>query len=160
MSTQTRNEIRDDVAAIGEQFRKTTEAAAEQTRKTLGATQERIQENLSRAQQVQNDWARMLFRLSEQSGHIATAAVTSLWDTSLNSLKLAVWGEEQLERTLLRSVEQHRHTREEGVALLKETADQALHNQAELYRLAQETLNVGLFYAGKTARRESEAATK
>ena len=157
MTGQTRSEIRDDMAAIGEQVRKNTETVAEHTRKTMDVAQERVQENVNKMQQAQTEWAKMMFRLSDQNNQLATAAFSSMWDTSLSALKLFTWGEEQMERTFGRAIEQNRLAREEGTALLKETADLARHNQAEMFRLTQEALRVSVFYAGKTGRREEEA---
>lgn len=156
MTGQTRSEIREDLAALGEQARKNAEAVAEQTRKTMSAAQERMQENLNRAQQAQSEWAKMMFRLSDQNGQLATAAFSSMWDASLAMFKLATWGQEQTERTLNRLIDQNRQARDEGIALFNETASLARHNQAEVLRLTQEALKLGVFYAGKTGRREEE----
>src|SRR5690349_11427930 len=71
MATQTRSEVNNDAAALGEQFRKT----AEQTRESLGVAQQKIQENVSRAQQAQSDWAKNMFRLTEQNGQLAMAGL-------------------------------------------------------------------------------------
>ncbi len=158
MATQTRTEVMDNVALVGEQLRKSTEAAVEQTRQTMKVAQEQIQQNLTEVQQAQSDAAKMLIRLNEQNSQLATAAISSLWDASLSGLKLTVWGQEQAERTLLRTLEQGRTAREEGATLFRDIAEEVQHNQTQLFRLMQESLRVGFFYAGKTQRRESEAA--
>jgi phage-related tail protein len=158
MSTQTRSEVIDNVATLNEQFRKITEATTEQTRQTLHAAQEQWQQNLTRAQQAQSDFAPMMVRLNEQNAQLVTAAFNSLWDYWTSVGKLAAWGEEQTERFVAQMMEQGKRIREEGTALLRDTAEHVRQDQAELYRLAQESLRVGSFYAGKTIRREGEAA--
>lgn len=157
MTTHTRNEVRSDVAGIGENFRKVTQTAAEETRHTIGVAHDRIQENLNKAQQAQVEWAKMMFRLTEQNAQIMTSALSGLWDANMAAIKLCSFSQDQTERTITRALEQGRHTRDEGMALLNETADLARHNQAELFHLAQESLRTGFFYAAKTGRKEPES---
>lgn len=160
MTTQTRNDTRHDVADLGEQFRKATQSAAEQTRQTMGAAQEKMQENLNKVQQAQVEWAKMMFRISEQNAQVMTSAISSLWDANMAAVKFFTFGQEQLDRSVTRTIEQNKHARDEGIALLNETADLTRHNQAELYRLTQESLRTGLFYAAKTGRKETEPTAK
>jgi hypothetical protein len=110
----------------------------------VAAAQEQLQQGVTQAQQAQGDLTQALLRLSEQNGRLVTAAVGGFWEASLATLTMAAWGQEQVERTTRQLMEQGRLTREEGAALLRDAAEQAQRQQAELARLAQESLRASL----------------
>jgi len=144
MTAQTRCPIADDVTAFGEQLRKTAAQATEQARETISTVQEQFQQSVSQAQQTQQDVTGVLVRLSEQNARLAGAAFSSYWDASLSVLKLATWGQEQVEREVRHLMDQGRVTREEGAEIVREAGENARRHQTELVRLAQESLRVSL----------------
>jgi polyhydroxyalkanoate synthesis regulator phasin len=144
MTTQTRSPIAEDVTAFGEQLRKTAAQATEQARQTIGAAQEQFQQSVSQAQRAQRDVTGVLVRLSEQNSKLAGAAFSTFWDASLSMLKMATWGQEQVERGVRHMIDQGRLTREEGAEIVREAGEQARRHQAELVRLAQESLRTSL----------------
>src|SRR5947207_478039 len=109
--------VAEDVEVVNEQFRKTASAVAEQTRQAVNSVQEQFQQNLNQAQQAQSDLARKAVRLNEQNSQLFSAAFAGFWDTSTAALKLAAWGQEQVERGARELLEQRRVSRAEGVAL-------------------------------------------
>ena len=156
MTTQRRSEMIDDMTTFNEQLRKTAETVTQQARQSMSTAQEQLKQSLTDAQQAQSDMARMLVRLNEQNGQIVTTTLASLWDASLSLLKLTTWQQEQTEYTVRQLLDRGAQVREEGAGILRDAAEQARQHQAELCRLAQESLRVGLFYAGKTVRNEPE----
>jgi hypothetical protein len=138
-----------DAAALGDNFRKTVQAAGEQARGTMTVAQEQLRHDLTTAQQMQGDVAGMVLSANEQGSQFMTAFISSFWDASFSMLSMATWGQEQTESVLLQAVEREKRAREEGTALLRDVAEQARRHQTELFRLAQESLRVGVFYAGK-----------
>jgi len=138
------SQVIENITAINDEIRKTAAAATEQVRQTVSSAQEKFEQNLSQTQQAQSDLAKTLLKLNEQNAELASAAFTGFWDASLAALNIATWGQEQIERNVRQLVEQGRLTREEGSALLRDAAEQAQRRQAELYRLAQESVRTGL----------------
>jgi polyhydroxyalkanoate synthesis regulator phasin len=144
MTAQTRSPFAEDATAFGEQLRQTAAQATEQARQTISTAQEQFQQSLSQAHQAQRDVAGVLVRLSEQNSKLAGAAFSSFWDASLSMLKVAAWGQEQVERGVRHLIDQGRLTREEGAEIVREATEQARRHQAELVRLAQESLRTSL----------------
>lgn len=144
MTAQTRNPMAEDMAAFGEQLRKTAAQATEQARQTINTAQEQFQQSVSQAQQSHRDLTGVLARLNEQNSRLAGAAFSSFCDASLSMLKMATWGQDQVERGVRHLIDQGRLSREEGAELVRESTEQVRKHQAELVRLAQESLRTSL----------------
>lgn len=144
MPAQTNSPIAEEMGALGEQLRKTAVQATEQARQTISDAQQQFQRNLSQAQQAQGDLANVVARINEQNSRLVSAAFSSFWDASLSMLKLSTWGQEQVGSGVQQMIEQGRLTREEGTRILREAAEQTRQHQAEMVRLAQESLRTSL----------------
>jgi len=157
MVGQTRTEMKDDLGAFNEQFRKNAEAVTEQGRQAVNAAQEQFQQNIARVQQWQSDVARTMVRSGQQNTQLFTEAVASFWDASLAAIKAATCSQEQAERALLQAVERQKLAREEGSVLLRDFVELTRKHQVELLRLTQESVNATLAAAVKAGRGETAA---
>jgi hypothetical protein len=138
------SQVIEDVAAVGEEFRKTAEAASEHVRRTVSEAQEQFEQRFTEARQAQGQFTQSVLHVSEQNSRFANAAFNGFWDAWLAAVSATAWGQEQVERGLSQAIEQGRLNRAEAAALLRDNAEHLRRQQAELYRLGEESLRAGL----------------